>query len=113
MTLPASGNLPRNATVAITVLLMVVLATINIRDGFNAIILGFQLVLLVLPLPGIMGGSIRSAQWLCFLTLFFLVHGILGAFTPGGLVTGIAEALICVLLFVSAIIFIRTSRKPG
>lgn len=103
----------RSVTLLFTALLAAILALLNISAGFNALVLAMQWLPLALTVPGLLRGNVRSAQWLCFLTLFFLVHGILRAFTPGGLLAGIAESLICLGLFVSAIIFIRSSRRPA
>ena len=89
---------------------MIWLAALNILGGFNALVLVIQEVPIAMTLPGLFRGHGRSAQWLCFITLFYLVHGILLAFSPGMLVTGLLESLICLGLFVSAIIFVRISR---
>jgi uncharacterized membrane protein len=81
--------------------------------AFNPLILATQLLPLALVLPGLIKRNHRTYQWLCFVDLFFLTHGILLAFTPGRLGLGLAETLICLTLFVSAIIFIRASQRTG
>jgi uncharacterized membrane protein len=92
-------------------LLLLAVVSGNILAGFNLLILVLQCFPLLLTFPGLLKNRTRSIQWLCFLDLFFLTHGILKAFTPGQFIPGIAEAVICVALFVSAIIFIRSLRQ--
>lgn len=105
------GSPAKTLTLASTGLLMLVLVVGNCLAGFNPVVLILQCFPILLTLPGLMNNRARSIQWLCFLDLFFLTHGILKAFTPGQLFIGIFEALICVVLFISAIIFIRDLRR--
>ena len=110
-----SKKLSRQVSLAGSLLLISVLVIINIRSGaFNILILAAQLVPIALTLPGLIKGNSRNYQWQCFVVLFFLVQGILLAFTPGWFMLGIIESIICLLLFFSAIIFIRAARiSPG
>lgn len=110
-----SKKLSRQVSLAGSLLLISVLVIINIRSGaFNILILAAQLVPIALTLPGLIKGNSRNYQWQCFVVLFFLVQGILLAFTPGWFMLGIIESMICLLLFFSAIIFIRAARiSPG
>ena len=62
---------------------------------------------LVLFLPGLHRYRIRSYAWLSFVVLMYFVHGVLTAFTPGRLLTGLAEVFFCCLLFVALIVYIR------
>ena len=95
-----------------TVLLMCLILIINVMgSAFNTVILVVQLIPLALTLPGQLKGSSRAIQWLCFVDLFFLTQGILLCFTPGRLIFGLIETLICLLIFFSAIISIRASRN--
>ena len=107
--MPATAANAKTATLASSLLLILVLGINNVLAGFNALVLLFQAVPLALNLPGIAAGRSRSAQWQCFVVLFFLVHGILTAFMPGRLWVGLAEVMVCLLLFVSAIIFVRSA----
>lgn len=101
-----------NTALASTLLLAALLVASRLASPvFNPVILVVQLVPLALTVPGQLKGSARAFQWLCFVVLFFMVQGILRLFTPGGLFIGSAETLICLVLFVSAIIFIRASRR--
>ena len=95
-----------------TFLLICIIFIINvIGSAFNPVILIVQIIPLGLTIPGQLKESSRAIQWLCFVDLFFLVQGILLCFTPGRLIFGLIETLICLLIFFSAIIFIRASRN--
>lgn len=97
-----------------TFLLMCLILIINvISSAFNTVILIVQIIPLGITIPGQLKGSSRAIQWLCFVDLFFLVQGILLCFTPGRMIFGLIETLICLLIFFSAIIFIRTSRNAA
>ncbi|MBT5485193.1 MAG: DUF2069 domain-containing protein [Gammaproteobacteria bacterium] len=97
-----------------TVLLLCLILIINFfSNAFNPIILIVQLIPLAMTLPGQLQGSSRAIQWLCFVDLFFLVQGILLCFTPGRMLLGLLETLICLIVFFSAIIFIRAARNAA
>lgn len=114
MHFPRHGRLAAIVTLAGTLLLMALLVFLNVTSAaFNIIILVAVLIPPALTLPGVIGGDSRSYQWLCFVALFYMTHGILLAFTPGRLLPGLAETLICLTLFVSAIIFIRARRRKA
>lgn len=103
-----------NLTLACTALLIAFLVYLNVTSpAFNPLVLAALLLPIALTLPGLVRGSPRSYQWLCFLDLFFLTQGILLCFTPGRLVPGIFETLVCLILFFSAIIFIRARQRNG
>ena len=97
-----------NITVAATVLLIILVVYFGLSSGLsNPIILLILVIPLMLTIPGLLKHQPRSFQWLCFAILFYLTLGILLAFSPAYFFTGLAIALVCVLMFVSAIIFIR------
>lgn len=81
------------------------------RETFHPVILVMELIPLGITIPGLLKTSTRAFQWLCFVVLFFLVQGILLSFTPDRVAAGILVTLICVILFFSAIIFIRQARR--
>lgn len=114
MTPDQAKHYSRYITLSSTVLLILLLTVVNItRPAFNLIVLFAQLIPLALTIPGQLTSSPRAFQWLCFADMFFLTQGILLAFTPGQLVTGLTEVLICLTLFFSAIIFIRASQRTS
>jgi len=43
--------------------------------------------------------------------LMYFVHGVLTAFTPGKLLIGLAEIILCALLFAGLIAFIRGVKR--
>ena len=114
MTSETSAKTALRVTIGASFLLLAVLVLIQWTSGsFNLIILIAQMIPLALTLPGQFSKSSRSMQWLCFVVLFFLIQGILLAFTPGRMWAGLTETGICLILFFSAIIFIRASRKTA
>jgi uncharacterized membrane protein len=114
MSIQAGSALAARLGLVSTVLLILLLLIINLaRPGFNVLFLLVQLLPLLLTLPGQFRATPRTYQWLCFAVLFYLTQGILLAFTPGWLLAGVAETLICLAIFVSAIIFIRTAIKAA
>ena len=109
-----AGKIPALVTTACALLLMALLVYFNITSAaFNAVILVAVLTPPALTLPGLLRGASRSYQWLCFVALFYMTHGILLAFTPGRLVSGLVETALCLTMFFSAIIFIRARRRNG
>jgi uncharacterized membrane protein len=96
--------------VALCSLILLLLVISFINQAFNPLFVIVLLIPLLLTVPGLIRGESRAFQWLCFVDLFFLVHGILLLFTPGWFYPGMTETLICLVMFISAIIFIRTSR---
>jgi len=94
--------------------LILLLFAISFRSqSFNPFMVLVLLIPLLPTIPGLLRGQSRSFQWLCFADLFFLVQGILLLFTPGWYYLGMSETLICLVIFFSAIIFIRSSRITG
>ena len=71
----------------------------------------FQVAPLTLFMKGLHQLRVRSYQWLSFVVLMYFVHGVLTAFTPGKLITGLVETAICSLLFAFLIVFIRKYRQ--
>lgn len=113
--MPFSAN-PRiigKIILGLCLILVLLLTVITLMTQSSMVFLLAQLVPLALTIPGQLKGRSRAYQWLCFVDMFFLVQGILLVFTPGMLYYGLAETLICLGLFFSAIIFIRASRRAA
>jgi len=107
-----AGKIPAVITIVCAGLLMAMLVFFNVSsDAFNPVILVAVLIPPVLTIPGLLKGASRSYQWLCFIALFYMTHGILLAFTPGRLTPGLIETSLCLTMFFSAIIFIRARRR--
>ena len=62
-------------------------------------------------LPNLWSKQLRSYQWLSFLILFYLILGILTAFTAEKLLLGIAETALCLLVFFLSMLFIRLQKS--
>ena len=70
-----------------------------------------QVAPLSLFIKGLHQIRLRTYQWLSFVVLMYFVHGVLTAFTPGKLLLGLLETILCALLFVCLILFIRKHRQ--
>ena len=100
-----------NMTLAGSVLVIILVNTFLYTSGMtNPLIMIILSLPLILTLHGQVKRSSRTYQWLCFAILFYMVLGILLAFTATYLFLGLAIALVCVITFISAIIFIRSAR---
>ena len=112
MTITSTAQIPGKVALAGTLLLILLIVIINIAGpAFNILLLLAQLLPLALTINGQLRGNPKTYQWLCFADLFYMTQGILLAFTPGSLVLGLLEMGVSLIIFVSAIIFIRASIK--
>ena len=112
MTITSTAQIPGKVSLAGTLLLILLIVIINIAGpAFNILLLLAQLLPLALTITGQLRGNPKTYQWLCFADLFYMTQGILLAFTPGSLVLGLLEMGVSLIIFVSAIIFIRASIK--
>lgn len=50
---------------------------------------------------------LRTYGWLCFVVLLYFLHAVLVAFDPSRRLFGIVEVVLCSVLFVALVIFIR------
>jgi len=112
MAITSTAQIPGKVALAGTLLLILLIVIINIAGpAFNILLLLAQLLPLALTINGQLRGNPKTYQWLCFADLFYMTQGILLAFTPGSLVLGLLETGVSLIIFVSAIIFIRASIK--
>jgi len=112
MAITSTAQIPGKVALAGTLLLILLIVIINIAGpAFNILLLLAQLLPLALTINGQLRGNPNTYQWLCFADLFYMTQGILLAFTPGSLVLGLLETGVSLIIFVSAIIFIRASIK--
>ena len=93
-------------------LLVLFLLPVLITEGSIGLWLMQSLPLLI-ALPGLAQHRPRSRQWLGFLVLFYLLQAILQIFSPLGFtrVIGILSALLCVLLFTTVIVSLKTQHR--
>ena len=73
------------------------------------IIIGVQLLPLLIFLPGIITGHVRTHAWLSFAINLYFIQGVLICFQPGRLGYGLFMAGFSVLYFVAALYYIRWS----
>ena len=73
------------------------------------IIIGVQLLPLMIFLPGMLTGRVRTHAWLCFAINLYFIQGVLICFQPGRLNYGLFMSGFSVLYFVSALYFVRWS----
>ena len=71
-----------------------------------------QVLPLAALLPFLRRDIVRAYQWLCFIILAYFSGAVLAAFTPGRLAAGLLQIFLCVLLFASAIVFVRKHSPP-
>ena len=59
---------------------------------------------------GLHYANLRTYGWVSFVILLYFMHGVLIAFQPGQFWLGLIESLMCTLIFVLLILFIRQYR---
>ena len=72
-----------------------------------------QLLPLLLPLPGILKRGLRAFSWLCFILCFYFISGVLDLWFRPHQPQGWLITAFIVLLFVSAMLFIRWQAQAG
>lgn len=71
----------------------------------------FRVLPLIIFLPGLRRGNLRTHAWLCFVVLLYFVHAVTTAFVPGSMLYGIVSSLLCIALFTALVVYIRMARK--
>ena len=79
----------------------------NLHGARVGVILAIELVPLLLVLPGMLIGSARAHAWTCFVVNLYFIKGVLAAFDPARALLGWLEVGISLVLFVSALLFVR------
>lgn len=79
----------------------------NLHGARTGVILAIELVPLLLVLPGMLIGSARAHAWTCFVVNLYFIKGVLAAFDPARALLGWLEVGISLVLFVSALLFVR------
>ena len=95
-------------------LLYFLVSSIAALDGIvvaTFVIWLLQILPLLIFLRGLHQSRLRSYAWVSFVVLLYFMHGVLVAFSPGRLMFGLVEVVLCAVLFVSLIIFIRQFRN--
>lgn len=82
----------------------------TVRPGLTSLVIWLlQSLPLLVFLPGIHAGHVRTHAWLCFVILMYFIHGVMLAFTPERMWIGMVEALATSVLFCLLILFIRSA----
>lgn len=79
----------------------------NLHGARVGVILAIELMPLLLVLPGMLMGSARAHAWTCFVVNLYFIKGVLAAFDPARALLGWLEVGISLVLFVSALLFVR------
>ena len=70
-----------------------------------------QTLPLLIFLKGLLQNNLRTYAWMCFVVLLYFTHGVLLAFDPPRRWLGVTEVLLCVIMFVAIILYIRQYRE--
>ena len=95
----------------------VLLACLFIYNGFLAdlhganpvVIVSVLLIPLLIFLPGIVTGHVRTHAWLCFAINLYFIYGVQTTFVPGKLLYGSVLVGSTVLYFIAALVYVRWS----
>lgn len=79
--------------------------------GVNAAWFVIQLLPLLLPLPGLLRGSLKPVFFMCMSSMLYFIHGVLVVFDPEMLLFGIFEILFALGLCTSTAILVRKIRE--
>ena len=79
----------------------------NLHGARPWVILLIELVPLLILLPGMLKGSPRGHSFTCYVVNLYLIKGALAAFDANRQVFGLLEIAASVLLFISAMLFVR------
>ncbi len=110
--LPKQIALARLTVLSCYCLLIVYFGVFNIF-AFGELNLAAVFIWLLQTIPlmifarGLFLTHLRTYGWLCFVVLLYFTHAVLVAFDPSRRFLGIAEVLLCTVLFVALVIFIR------
>ncbi|MFP3518090.1 DUF2069 domain-containing protein [Pseudomonas sp. SIMBA_077] len=79
----------------------------NLHGARPWVILLIELVPLLILLPGMLKGSPRGHSFTCYVVNLYLIKGALAAFDSNRQVFGLLEIAASVMLFISAMLFVR------
>jgi uncharacterized membrane protein len=79
--------------------------------GVNAAWFIIQLLPLLLPLPGVLRGSLRPIFFMCMSSMLYFIHGVLVVSDPEMLLFGVFEILFALGLCASTAIQVRKTRE--
>jgi len=76
-------------------------------------VLSVKLIPLFLLLPGLILDHLRAFIWLCFIVLFYFTQSVVEAFGSSGANIDLFITLLTVIMFLSAMFYIKWERSLG
>ena len=77
-----------------------------------AMVLIFMVTPLLLPLRGFLHGRPKSCSWMAYVSLLYIIHGIVEAYAnPAERLFTVAEAVLALTLFMSTTLYVRLINK--
>ena len=83
------------------------LAFADLHGARIGVVLTIQLLPLALLAPGMLMGNARAHAWTCFVVNIYFIQGVLAAIDPNRALFGALETVISLLLFCSALLYVR------
>ncbi len=114
--LPAAARNSRLLVLGAIYLLLILIflrtgLSLNMLGAAGLIAWGVQALPAIAFLPGLHKSRPRSYAWLGFAIQLYFIHGVVLAFSPARLGWGLAQILLCALVFVGLVAFIRFRRR--
>ncbi|MCP5160202.1 MAG: DUF2069 domain-containing protein [Hahellaceae bacterium] len=78
-----------------------------------ALMLSVKFIPLLIVLPGMLMNSLKSYIWLCFIVLFYFTESTVQAWLSQGEVIPTTMAIASVVMFISAMYYVRWQRQNG
>jgi uncharacterized membrane protein len=100
----------------VLLLLMMIVTSLPgiVPDGSSPwLILIIKLSPLLLVLPGMAMDSLRAHTWLCFIVLFYFTQSVVEAFLSLGATIDLFITLLTIVIFLSAMLYIKWERNLG
>jgi uncharacterized membrane protein len=94
-----------------TLLLLLTVVTDQLVLKSNVVAATVFALPLLLLVYSLLTKKIRLLQWLGFVLMFYFLANVLAIFSPGRMYAGIIASVLCVLTFISAMLFIHTTKK--
>lgn len=79
----------------------------NLHGANPLVIIGTLVAPLLIFMPGILIGNVRTHAWLCFAINLYFIYGVLVCFQPGRLVYGALLVSFSLLYFIPAMGYVR------
>ena len=113
--LPDSVRHWRNAVLFIFYCLLLLFfvssLSMTIQAGVTTVVIWLiQTFPLLIFIPALHRNYLRAYAWLSFVVLIYFVHGVVTAFNADRMLLGVIETLLCSLLFVALVFYIRKFR---